>query len=73
MGYGWFPVRLGGPAQQNLTDRSTRIQGDIDLRARGAVERQQGDNELSEQRTNGSAEQWEQRNDQTKPISHNPH
>ena len=73
MGYGWCPVRLDGPAQQKLTARSTRIRGDIDLRARSAVERQQGDNELSEQRTNGSAEQWEQRNDQTKPISHNPH
>ena len=57
MGYGWFPVRSDGPAQQNLTDRSTRIRGDIDLRACGALERQQGDNQLSEQRTNGSAEQ----------------
>ena len=57
MGYGLFPVRLDGPAQQNLTDRSTRIRGDIDPRARGAVEQQQGDNKLSERRTNGSAEQ----------------
>ena len=77
MGCGWFPVRLDGPAQQNLN-------GDVGARfiapacrrtVRWAMylERQQGDNELSEQRTNGSAEQWEQRNDQTKPISHNPH
>ena len=57
MGYGLFPVRLDGSAQQNLTDRSTRIRGDIDPRARGAVEQQQGDNKLSERRTNGSAEQ----------------
>ena len=71
IGYGLFLARLGGPAQQNLTDRSTGIRGDIDLRVGGAEEQQQGNNELSQQRTDPAAGQWEQGNDQTKPISHN--
>ena len=49
------------------------MRGDIDLSVGGPEEQQQGKNELSEQRTNPAAEQWQKRNDQTKPIFHNPH
>ena len=66
---GFRPVRLDGPTQRDLTDRFTGIRGDIELRPGGTEEQKRG-NELSEHRTTG-AEQWEQRNDQTNPISRN--
>ena len=69
MGCDWFPVRLDGPTQRDLTDRFTGIRGDIELRPGGTEEQKRG-NELSEHRTTG-AQQWEQRNDQTNPISRN--
>ena len=40
----------GRLAEQNLTDRSTAIRGDLNLRADAPEEQQQGHNELSEQR-----------------------
>ena len=66
-------IAAGRPAQQNLTDRSTGIRGDLGLTAGGPKKQQQG-----KQRTIGAANQrssgaTEQRNDQTKPISHNHH
>ena len=59
MGCDWFPVRLDGPTQRDLTDRFTGIRGDIELRPGGTEEQKRG-NELSEHRTTG-AEQWEQK------------
>ena len=66
-------IAAGRPAQQNLTDRSTGIRGDLGLTAGGPKKQQQG-----KQRTIGAANQrssgaTEQRNDQTKSIPHNHH
>ena len=69
MGCDGFPVRLDGPTQRDLTDRFTGIRGHIELRPGGTEEQKRG-NELSDHRTTG-AQQWEQRNDQTNPISRN--
>ena len=55
------------PAPQKLTDRSTGIRGDIDLRA--AAQRNSNRATTSYR----SHEPTEQRNDETKPISDNPH
>ena len=60
--------------QLNLTDRSTGIRGDIDLRAGGPEEQQQGNNELSsseptQQRSNASNEMTKQSQFLITPIN----
>ena len=55
------------PAPQKLTDRSTGIRGNIDLRA--AAQRNSNRATTSYR----SHEPTEQRNDETKPISDNTH
>ena len=55
------------PAPQKLTDPCTGIRGDIDLRA---AARRNSNRATTSYR---SHEPTEQRNDETKPISDNPH
>ena len=74
MDYGWFPVRLDGPAQQNLSDRSNRIRGDIDL---GPAAPWNGNrattnyrsSEPTDQRSNGSSEMTKENQFLITPIN----